>query len=98
MRSSKAAVLFGARFMGVIVAACRGRGGVTDDGPLALSALVARAREAAGEAVQRFLADNAADKHGVHRYTFAATGLDVDATRRRTARYERYFTVPREEL
>jgi hypothetical protein len=52
----------------------------------------------AEEAMRRFLAENAADKHGVHRYTFAATGLDVDATRRRTARYERYFDVPREPL
>ncbi len=49
-------------------------------------------------AMRRFLADNAADKHGVHRYTFAATGLDVEATRSRTERYERYFNVPREEL
>jgi len=50
------------------------------------------------QAMEAFLVDNAADKHGVHRYTFAATGLDVDATRRRTARYEQYFNVPREPL
>ncbi len=49
-------------------------------------------------AMKQFLADNPADKHGVHRYTFSATGLDVEATRRRTARYERYFNVAREEL
>ena len=54
--------------------------------------------DVAEQAMKQFLADNAADKHGVHRYTFSATGLDVETMRRRTARYERYFNVVREEL
>ena len=48
--------------------------------------------------MRAFLRDNPADKHGVHRYTFSATGLDEDEVRRRTARYEEYFQVPREAL
>ncbi|HVM67705.1 MAG TPA: sulfotransferase, partial [Acidimicrobiales bacterium] len=52
----------------------------------------------AEQAMKQFLTDNAADKHGVHQYTFSATGLDVETMRRRTARYERYFNVEREEL
>jgi hypothetical protein len=52
----------------------------------------------ADAAMRAFLADNPSDKHGVHAYTFSATGLDEAETRRRTARYERYFDVPREKL
>ena len=48
--------------------------------------------------MRAFLADNPSDKHGVHAYTFSATGLDERATRRRTARYEEYFHVPQENL
>ena len=48
--------------------------------------------------MREFLGENPSDKHGVHTYTFSATGLDEDATRRRTARYEEYFRVPREKL
>ncbi|MFI5041038.1 MAG: sulfotransferase family protein [Acidimicrobiales bacterium] len=48
--------------------------------------------------MRTFLADNPADKHGVHTYSFAATGLDEDAVRARTLRYEKYFRVPREVL
>jgi Sulfotransferase family len=49
-------------------------------------------------AMRAFYDDNPADKHGVHRYTFSATGLDVDEVRRRTERYEAYFKVPQEAL
>jgi hypothetical protein len=48
--------------------------------------------------MRAFLADNPSDKHGVHRYTFSATGLDEHEVRGRTARYETYFGVPREHL
>ena len=48
--------------------------------------------------MRAFLADNPSDKHGVHSYTFSATGLDEAESRRRTERYERYFSVPREPL
>lgn len=49
-------------------------------------------------AMRRFLDDNPADKHGVHSYTFSATGLDVEALRARTRGYEEYFDVPQERL
>ena len=45
-----------------------------------------------------FYDDNPADKYGVHRYTFSATGLEVGDVRRRTQRYENYFKVPQEAL
>ena len=48
--------------------------------------------------MRRFLADNPADKHGVHTYSFAATALDEADVRRRTARYEDFFHVAREPL
>jgi Sulfotransferase family len=50
------------------------------------------------ERMRIFLADNAADKHGTHTYTFSATGLDESAVRARTRRYEEYFNVPQERL
>ena len=49
-------------------------------------------------AMRAFLAANPADKHGVHAYTFSATGLDEAAVRARTRRYEEYFGVPQEPL
>ncbi len=50
------------------------------------------------DAMRVFYDDNPADKHGVHRYTFSATGLDAGEVRRRTRRYEDYFEVPQEAL
>lgn len=49
-------------------------------------------------AMRTFYGENPADKHGVHRYTFSATGLEVGEVRRRTQRYEDYFKVPQEAL
>ncbi len=49
-------------------------------------------------AMRQFLEDNPRDKHGRHKYTFAATGLDLDASRARTASYEDHFSVPQEIL
>ena len=49
-------------------------------------------------AMRAFLDENPADKHGVHRYAFSATGLDVQQVRERTRRYEEYFDVPQETL
>jgi len=51
--------------------------------------------EAAGR-MQRFLADNPADKHGAHRYTLEAAGLDPDTERRRYAAYQRHFGIASE--
>jgi hypothetical protein len=46
--------------------------------------------------MRAFLADNARDKHGRHRYSFSDTGIDVDELRERTRRYVEYFAVPLE--
>ena len=46
----------------------------------------------------RPVAENPADKHGTHRYTFAATGLDPIVMRKRTEGYEEYFGVQQEPL
>lgn len=48
--------------------------------------------------MRRFLADNAADKHGGHRYRFPDTGLDLADLRARAKRYQEYFNVPDEAL
>ena len=48
--------------------------------------------------MRSFLAENPADKHGAHRYTFSATGLDPTLMRTRTARYEQYFGVQQEPV
>jgi hypothetical protein len=50
------------------------------------------------DAMRVFYDDNPADKHGIHHYTFSATGLEVGEVRGRTQRYESYFEVPQEEL
>jgi hypothetical protein len=52
----------------------------------------------ADDAMRAFYGDNPADKYGVHRYTFSATGLDAGEARRRTRRYEDFFRVPQETL
>ena len=48
--------------------------------------------------MRAFLADNPADKHGTHTYTFSATGLDEHVLRASTKRYEEHFHVEREPL
>jgi hypothetical protein len=53
------------------------------------------------EAEQRmraFLAANPSDKHGLHQYTFADTGLDEGELRERARRYQEYFDVASEKL
>jgi hypothetical protein len=57
--------------------------------------------ELSGDAEQRmraFLASNPQDKHGGHRYTWAATGLDEGEWRERARRYQEFFGVPSERL
>jgi hypothetical protein len=54
-----------------------------------------------GEAETRmraFLAAQPPHEHGGHHYTFSQTGLDENALRERTARYQSYFGVPNEPL
>jgi hypothetical protein len=44
--------------------------------------------------MRAFLADHDREKHGVHKYSFADTGLDEGEIRARTQRYIEYFDVP----
>jgi hypothetical protein len=48
--------------------------------------------------MRAFLDRHPADRHGGHRYTFAATGLDEAELRARTAAYQSAFAVPIEPL
>ena len=48
--------------------------------------------------MRRFLAENAADKHGTHRYSLHDGGLDPDRERRRFAFYQKRFAVPAEPV
>jgi hypothetical protein len=53
-------------------------------------------RELRPDVAQRitaFLADNPRDKHGLHRYSFADTGLDAGELLEQTARYRDFFNV-----
>jgi len=47
----------------------------------------------AASAMQGFLDDNPADKHGRHFYQFLDTGLDEDEVRAGFERYQRYFDI-----
>ena len=46
--------------------------------------------------MRTFLAANAQDKHGPHRYSLADTGLDAGSILEQTRRYREYFDVPAE--
>ena len=48
--------------------------------------------------MQAFLDDHGREKHGVHRYSFADTGLDEGEIRERARRYTDYFDVPVERV
>ena len=48
--------------------------------------------------MQRFLDANPSDKHGAHRYTLAASGLDVETERRRYAAYQSHFGIASEAI
>ena len=48
--------------------------------------------------MRRFLAENRADKHGSHEYSFADTGLDPGSVRQRARRYQEYFDVESEPV
>lgn len=52
----------------------------------------------AADAMQAFLDDNPADKHGRHLYQLADTGLDIGHLRELFANYETHFDIPREEI
>jgi hypothetical protein len=48
--------------------------------------------------MRAFLAQNQADKHGRHRYSFADTGLDAGELREKSRRYRDYFDVRSEPV
>jgi hypothetical protein len=48
--------------------------------------------------MRRFLFANPKDKHGAHRYTLAASGLDAATERRRYAAYQERFGIPSERV
>ncbi len=50
--------------------------------------------DAGRSAIERFLAANPKDKHGVHRYTLEQYGLDPAALTRRFAAYCERFEIP----
>ena len=52
--------------------------------------------DAAASAMQTFLDDNAADKHGQHSYSLADTEIDENTIRELFHDYETYFDIPRE--
>ena len=52
----------------------------------------------AANAMQTFLDDNAADKHGQHFYSFADTQMDEEKVRDMFHDYETYFDIPREAV
>lgn len=47
--------------------------------------------------MRTFLAANAQDKHGPHRYSLADTGLEAGSILEQTRRYREYFDVPAEK-
>jgi hypothetical protein len=54
--------------------------------------------EQATNAMQSFLDDNPADKHGEHDYHFADTELDEHEVREMFHDYQTYFKIPREKV
>lgn len=54
--------------------------------------------DSAAKAMQAFLDDNPADKHGKHLYSLANTGMSEAELRSLFTEYEAYFNVPREKL
>ncbi len=54
--------------------------------------------DSAARAMQAFLDDNPADKHGKHSYSLANTGMSEAELRSLFTEYETYFNVPRESL
>jgi hypothetical protein len=54
--------------------------------------------DSAASAMQKFLDNNPADKHGKHLYSLANTGMEEAELRALFTEYEEYFEVPRETL
>lgn len=54
--------------------------------------------DAAGSAMQRFLDENPADKHGRHLYQFEDIGMDEGKVREMFRNYQTYFDIPSEPV
>ena len=54
--------------------------------------------DVAAKAMQSFLDDNPADKHGTHQYGLADTGMDEQHLREMFHNYQSYFDIPSEVL
>ncbi len=54
--------------------------------------------DGAANAMQSFLDDNPADKHGRHLYSFADTGMDERDLRKRFHDYQTHFKIPSEAV
>jgi hypothetical protein len=54
--------------------------------------------DAAATAMQSFLSDHPADKHGKHLYRFADVGMDEQEARAMFQGYQRYFHIPSEPV
>jgi hypothetical protein len=54
--------------------------------------------DAAAGAMQAFLDDNPADKHGTHQYSFADIGMDLSEVRKMFHGYQSYFDIPCEPV
>ena len=52
----------------------------------------------AAQAMQSFLRDNPADKHGKHDYSLADTGLEAGYLRELFRPYQSYFDIPTEQI
>jgi hypothetical protein len=54
--------------------------------------------DTAAQAMQSFLDENPADKHGKHLYSLADTGMDERSLRELFSNYQSYFDIPEEEV
>ena len=54
--------------------------------------------DAAAAAMQSFLDQNPADKHGRHLYSFADIGMDLEEVRKRFQNYQDHFGIPAEPI
>jgi len=55
-------------------------------------------RDSSAMAMQKFIDDNPADKHGKHMYRFKDTGLDLDEIRELYEPYSSYFDIALEDV
>ena len=54
--------------------------------------------DSAAAAMQAFLDENPADKHGRHLYSFEDIGMDLGEVRQRFLNYQEHFGIPSEPV